>query len=141
MNDRAQRHFLGIDLGQAHEFTALAVLERPLITLRDPRGGRRPAYCLRHLQRWPIGTPYPEMFRNLVELMQQPVFQDLSLVFGPERRVGGSHVAETDGPLTPGVAREKRGTHRGDPQKYPDRVSRRYTHNRGRHQPAWLPVW
>jgi hypothetical protein len=80
MSDRAMRHFLRLDLGQAHEFTALAVLERPVVTLHDPRGWRRPAYSLRHLQRWPISTPYPEMFRDLVELMQQPVFHDLSLV-------------------------------------------------------------
>ena len=31
----AVRHFVGLDLGQPHEFTALAVLERPLVSAED----------------------------------------------------------------------------------------------------------
>ena len=31
----AVRHFVGLDLGQPSEFTALAVLERPLVSAED----------------------------------------------------------------------------------------------------------
>ena len=43
----AVRHFVGLDLGQPHEFTALAVLERPLASAVDLLAGTRPAYALR----------------------------------------------------------------------------------------------
>ena len=45
-------YFLGLDLGQASDYTALAVLERP-----GADGGDL-AYALRHLRRFPLGTPY-----------------------------------------------------------------------------------
>src|SRR5262249_15051200 len=45
--------FVGLDLGQAQDFTALAVLERP-----PNDGPEGPVYALRHLVRWPLGTPY-----------------------------------------------------------------------------------
>jgi hypothetical protein len=65
-------HFVGLDLGQPHEFTALAVLERPRGTPHAPRERPRPAYALRHLQRFPPGTPYPEVARSLRALLQTP---------------------------------------------------------------------
>ena len=49
--------FVGLDLGQAQEFTALAVLEG---TDTPPR-----SYAVRHLQRFPPGTPYPEIAATL----------------------------------------------------------------------------
>jgi hypothetical protein len=44
-------YFAGLDLGQASEHTALAVLGK-----RQSHG--RTDYAVRHLQRWPPGTPY-----------------------------------------------------------------------------------
>jgi hypothetical protein len=35
------RYFLGLDLGQASDFSALAVLERPLVQRTDPPGRLR----------------------------------------------------------------------------------------------------
>src|SRR6516225_6387046 len=53
-------YFLGLDLGQTRDFTALAVLERhPLSnagTAVEP-----PEYALRHLHRFPLGTPYTQI--------------------------------------------------------------------------------
>ena len=53
-------YILGLDLGQTRDFTALAVLERlPLSnagTAVEP-----PEYALRHLRRFPLGTPYTEI--------------------------------------------------------------------------------
>jgi hypothetical protein len=66
------RHFVGLDLGQAQDFTAVAVLERPMIHPRARLDDRRPAYALRHLRRFPPGTPYPNMFAEVRTLLRTP---------------------------------------------------------------------
>jgi len=52
------KYITGLDLGQAADFTALAVLEQSLGPdwLRPERKVRH--YAVRHLQRFPLGTPY-----------------------------------------------------------------------------------
>src|SRR6266852_3369831 len=73
-------YFIGLDLGQAQDFTALAVLERPLVAPRDPPAKRRPAYALRHLQRFPLGTHYGEITQTLRGLLQKPPLPGAFLV-------------------------------------------------------------
>ena len=65
----AVRHFVGLDLGQVRDFTALAVLERPLICPHDALARRKPAYALRHLQRFPLGTPYLAVVQGVLTLL------------------------------------------------------------------------
>src|SRR5262249_38820936 len=79
MSPPAVRHFVGLDLGQPHEFTALAVLERPLVSAEDVLARRRPAYALRHLQRFPLGTPYPAVVRSVVALLRTPALSGATL--------------------------------------------------------------
>jgi hypothetical protein len=74
------RYFAGLDLGTAGEYTALAVLERPLLRADDPSGPRRPPYGLRHLHRFPVGTPYPEIIDNVVGLLGTPPLPGTDLV-------------------------------------------------------------
>jgi hypothetical protein len=69
MTRPALRHFVGLDLGQVRDFTALAVLERPLVCPHDALARRRPAYALRHLQRFPLGTPYPAVVQGVLALL------------------------------------------------------------------------
>src|SRR6516164_9218464 len=76
----AVRHFVGLDLGQPHEFTALAVLERPLASAEDLLAGCRPAYALRHLRRFPLGTPYPAVMQAVVSLLGSARLSDPTLV-------------------------------------------------------------
>jgi hypothetical protein len=57
-------HFLGLDLGQAQDPTALVVIERRFW----PGLSSRPQYWCRHLQRWQLGTPYPEIVRDMTKL-------------------------------------------------------------------------
>jgi hypothetical protein len=54
----------GISLGQANEFMALAVLERR--TPPDVHERHRPlsTFSVRHLERFPIGTPYGAIFER-----------------------------------------------------------------------------
>jgi hypothetical protein len=90
--------FVGLDLGQARDFSGLAVLERtesPPPTLSSagvqqylPRPGIR-HYAVRHLRRWPVGTRYPtvvdEVARevNRPELLEAPVAVDQTGVGRP----------------------------------------------------------
>lgn len=64
------RTFVGLEFGGPGETTALAVLERPRVRHTDSGERLRPAYALRHLQRFPLGTPYPEIFDALVAVLR-----------------------------------------------------------------------
>jgi hypothetical protein len=60
------RYYSGLDLGRSGEFTALAVLERT-----QPPGVFESgclSYAVRHLERFPPGTPYPDVFARLATL-------------------------------------------------------------------------
>lgn len=62
----ASSFFVGLDLGQARDFTALAVVER------TPQGDGKPAHAVRQLHRWPLGTLYPEIVRDVAGLLSSP---------------------------------------------------------------------
>jgi hypothetical protein len=79
MNNRPMQHFVGLDLGQSNHFTALAVLERPLVHPYDPPEQRRPAYALRHLRRFPLGCPYPELTQEVARLLRAPELKGCAL--------------------------------------------------------------
>ncbi len=55
--------FLGLDLGQTQDFTALAVLECQPTTPTE-----QPGYALRHLRRFPLGTAYTEIVPAVARL-------------------------------------------------------------------------
>jgi phage FluMu gp28-like protein len=56
-----QRFVLGVDLGQAHDYTALVVLERAENELHA-----------RHIERLPLGTSYPNQVERIVALVGSP---------------------------------------------------------------------
>ena len=64
------RYFVGLDLGQAQDFTALAVLTRPRLTGRECPADRKPPYAVPHLKRYLLGTPYPVIVAAVVELLR-----------------------------------------------------------------------
>jgi hypothetical protein len=68
---RKPDHILGLDLGQQQDFTALAVLER---TWRpDPETKRHQGhYAVRHLKRWPLGTPNTQIVADVGQLVRTP---------------------------------------------------------------------
>jgi len=61
-------HFIGLELGQAQDHTALALLQRPWVGPDTPPAQRRPAYALRYLRRFPLGTSYPDIVRAVRDL-------------------------------------------------------------------------
>jgi hypothetical protein len=62
-NPSSVRYYLGLDLGQAQDFSALVVLETT--DERPPR-----TYQGRHLQRWSLGTPYPVIAQEVAGLAE-----------------------------------------------------------------------
>lgn len=74
------RPFVGLDLGQAQDFTALAVLTRPRLTGHERGADRRPAYAVGHLHRFPLGTPYPQVVAAVVDLLRAPPLRGCMLV-------------------------------------------------------------
>lgn len=57
------KFFVGLDLGQAQDYTALCALERVDVT------GDKPNFHARHLQRFKLGTSYPDIVAEVKKLM------------------------------------------------------------------------
>jgi hypothetical protein len=68
------RFYMGLDLGQSADYTALAVIEA-----EDPTQELR----LRHLERYPLRTPYPEIADKVARLVRNP-----ALTVTTERHLG-----------------------------------------------------
>jgi hypothetical protein len=77
------RTFVGLDLGQAQDYTALAVLTRPRLDGAEAM----PPYAVPHLQRFPLGTPYPRIVAQVVELLRTPQLRG-SVVVADQTGVG-----------------------------------------------------
>src|SRR5215211_4243737 len=60
------RFFFGLDLGLAADYTALAIIERPA---RARREDPAPLHC-RHLERWPLRTPYPQIVADVGRMIR-----------------------------------------------------------------------
>ena len=62
--------YVGLDLGQRQDFSALAVVER-----EDLKFAWMPApreLSVRHLERMELGTPYPKVVERVCEVMRHP---------------------------------------------------------------------
>src|SRR4051812_3167239 len=74
-------YLVGLDLGQSHDPTALAVLEKESVLdgagmpTRDGRGHPIAAYNVVHLERYQLGQSYPEMVARVAELLRRPAMQ------------------------------------------------------------------
>jgi len=97
-------YFVGLDLGQRQDPSALAVVEwHEYETTRDPvtfAWRLETALSLRHLERISLGTPYPEVVERVAAVMRSPKLE------GAERRhliVDGTGV----GPAVVDLLRER----------------------------------
>jgi hypothetical protein len=72
----SERYFVGVDLGQMVDHTALAVLERAELKgdwdAAHWAWRKKAVLRLRHLERVPLGTPYPEVMERVEELVRSP---------------------------------------------------------------------
>jgi hypothetical protein len=62
-----RRFVVGLDLGQAQDFTAVAVVHRS--------AGRGGAVQVPHLERFPLGTPYPTIVGRMAQLLATSPFR------------------------------------------------------------------
>jgi len=78
---------VGVDLGQARDYTAITITERGHRLVGDPynadtrdRRGRptvearqrvEPEYQCRHLERLPLGMPYPDQVKRIIKLTKR----------------------------------------------------------------------
>jgi hypothetical protein len=60
-------YFSGLDLGQTQDPTALAVLERTYLPDPKKTGSLLSHYAVRHLERFPLGTSYPEICARVAQ--------------------------------------------------------------------------
>jgi hypothetical protein len=61
-------YFVGLDLGQSADYTALAVLQS--VKERDDGGNFKTVLQLRHLQRYPLRTSYTTIADGVVDVMR-----------------------------------------------------------------------
>lgn len=62
---------MGVDIGQKRDPTAIAVAE--LVARHNALAPStiESHYCVRHLERLPLGTPYPQVARRIAEICQR----------------------------------------------------------------------
>src|SRR3712207_2501526 len=66
-------YYAGLDLGQSADYTALAVVQK--VPTYDPRTGKHSSELhLRHLERYPLRTPYTDIADRVESLLTGPPF-------------------------------------------------------------------
>lgn len=70
-------YIIGLDIGQAQDYTALAVIERPP---RIPNCRDKLTYSLRHLVRFPLNTPYTTIVPAVANLTSEKPLRGAPLV-------------------------------------------------------------
>ncbi len=85
MRECLPAYFLGLDLGQAADYSALAILERQLrSSIKEP-----PIFHCRHLQRWPLRTSYPQIVDDTARIVAGDQIQNRARDFGASGPGGG----------------------------------------------------
>ena len=66
------RFLFGLDLGQAVDPSAMCLLEQT--AAKEPDGRRAFHYGARYLQRWPLGTSYPDIVADVGQMLREERF-------------------------------------------------------------------
>jgi hypothetical protein len=71
-------YFAGLDLGQTMDYTALAIVRREDVReadrriAKDHRGRTVSEFAVVHLERFPLGTPYPMIVGSVKDILGRP---------------------------------------------------------------------
>ena len=66
-------YYVGLDLGQSQDYTALAVVQK--VPTHDPQTGKHGTELhLKHLERYPLKTPYTDIADGVKSLLTGPPF-------------------------------------------------------------------
>jgi hypothetical protein len=84
---------IGVDLGQQHDHTAIAIVESAerILDLRDPityEHRREKRTRLRHLERIRLGTSYPDVVGNIKSIAASPALESRSTLIVDATGVG-----------------------------------------------------
>jgi hypothetical protein len=74
------RYFVGLDLGLAQQYTAVAALEQTAVPHPETRDREIRHYAVRHLQRFPLGTPYTEVCARMITMFSSPPLAGTTLI-------------------------------------------------------------
>jgi hypothetical protein len=85
-------YFLGLDLGQSMDFTALVALRRRETPDPDRPGKIIRRYVARGIKRWPLKTPYTTIVPDVVDLVSRPPLAGCTL--GVDRTGCGQPVVD-----------------------------------------------
>jgi hypothetical protein len=66
LNSKQPSHFVGLDLGQVSDYSALVILERRGNTPKDY------TFDCKYLKRWELRTPYPKIVNDCVKIVNDP---------------------------------------------------------------------
>jgi hypothetical protein len=86
------KYFSGLDLGQPYQYTAFAVLERTTQPDSESPGRTLRCYAVRHLERFELGTSFPEICARLKAVFSDSRLQDSTLTV--DRTVVGRPVID-----------------------------------------------
>jgi len=81
VREKISDYFIGVDLGQKQDYTAVCVVERAevMYDLRNPvtwECQRETQFHLRYMERIRLRTPYPEMVARIKEVATDPALGD-----------------------------------------------------------------
>ncbi len=65
------KYTIGLDLGQAQDYSALVIVEQD---------DERTRYDVPHIQRWPLGTSYPQIVADVSAIRAAPELAECALV-------------------------------------------------------------
>jgi hypothetical protein len=86
---------IGLDLGQSADYTALSVIEDVLTS--DQLGKKHRSLHLRHLERYPLRTLYPDIAESVAALMRDPKLSPEEFYGGRLRRTRPELVVDQTG--------------------------------------------
>lgn len=64
-------YIIGVDLGQAHDYTAISVLQKNMKPRQRDASKTESHYQVRHLERLQLGTPYPDQVTRVLAVVEQ----------------------------------------------------------------------
>lgn len=95
-----QQYFLGLDLGQSKDYTALAIVEMiypqtpASLPWRRRQPDPEPVRQVRHLQRWKLRTPYPAIVKDVKEMLNRAPLLDADTVLSLDNTGVGAPVTD-----------------------------------------------
>ena len=98
-----QRYVMGVDLGQSLDYTAVSVIDHSVTPLDDwdvneatGKIKQRVAeyFDVRHLERLPLGMPYPQQVAHVKTLLARPPLRDSEVAVVLDQTGCGAPVAD-----------------------------------------------